>query len=151
MALQIRAGGVWKTAIPYVKVGGTWKVVTEVWTKVAGVWKLASFSASAAPLSQFDTSAGGGKTFSAVAVTVTGGVAPYNYSWSVQGTDASWLITTGQGTASCVVRGTGLAQGESAQATAVCTVTDSTGAIAYSNEVSFSYYNEGGSGGGPEP
>lgn len=35
---RVNQNGVWKRAIPYVKVAGVWKVATP-WVKVAGVWK----------------------------------------------------------------------------------------------------------------
>jgi hypothetical protein len=37
-AARINVGGVWKTAIPYVKVAGVWKQATP-WVRVAGTWK----------------------------------------------------------------------------------------------------------------
>lgn len=36
--VRINVGGVWKSAVPYVKVGGIWKV-SRPWAKSAGVWK----------------------------------------------------------------------------------------------------------------
>lgn len=37
--MQVRDGGVWKNASPYVKDGGVWKPAKEVWVKEAGDWK----------------------------------------------------------------------------------------------------------------
>lgn len=35
---RIKSGGVWKDAVPYVRVSGVWKLAS-VWTKDTGVWK----------------------------------------------------------------------------------------------------------------
>jgi hypothetical protein len=35
---RVMSGGVWKDAVPYVRVSGTWKVARP-WVKVAGTWE----------------------------------------------------------------------------------------------------------------
>ncbi len=39
MSQNVKIGGVWKSAIPYLKVGGSWKVPKSVNNKINGVWK----------------------------------------------------------------------------------------------------------------
>ena len=39
MTQQVKVAGAWKTAVPRVRVGGTWRQVTGGWVKVAGVWR----------------------------------------------------------------------------------------------------------------
>jgi uncharacterized delta-60 repeat protein len=39
MSQKVKIGGVWKDAIPYAKVGSTWKLPKSVYNKVNGVWK----------------------------------------------------------------------------------------------------------------
>lgn len=39
MSLNIKVGGVWKSAIPKVKVSGAWREVQQAYVKVSGVWK----------------------------------------------------------------------------------------------------------------
>src|SRR5215211_445164 len=34
---RVRQSGVWRRAVPYVKVGGVWRVARP-WTKIAGMW-----------------------------------------------------------------------------------------------------------------
>lgn len=36
---QIKVGGTWKVATPYIKVGGVWKKAKEGWVKVSGTWR----------------------------------------------------------------------------------------------------------------
>ena len=37
--MSIKAGGVWKTGLPYIKVNGQWKQAEEVYIKLNGQWK----------------------------------------------------------------------------------------------------------------
>jgi uncharacterized delta-60 repeat protein len=39
MSQKVKIGGVWKDAIPYAKVGSTWKLPKSVYNKINGVWK----------------------------------------------------------------------------------------------------------------
>ena len=38
-SLNVKVGGVWKSAQPWVKVSGTWQSVKSGWVKVSGVWQ----------------------------------------------------------------------------------------------------------------
>lgn len=74
--------------------------------------------------------------------TVVGGAAPFTYLWTR--TDAgsdSWTITTAT---SAITAFIALAITSGSFATFICTVTDDTGAIAVSNEVSARAINLGG-------
>ena len=37
--MSIKAGGVWKTGLPYIKVNGQWKQAEEIYIKLNGTWK----------------------------------------------------------------------------------------------------------------
>lgn len=39
MPSLVRAGGAWRDAKPYVRVGGIWREVVEAWVRVSGVWR----------------------------------------------------------------------------------------------------------------
>lgn len=52
MPVSVNVGGSWKDAVPYVKVGSSWKPSSEVFTKVNGVWETA-FSGGGNKLPKF--------------------------------------------------------------------------------------------------
>lgn len=64
-------------------------------------------------------------TFAAETVTVGGAVSP-TYVWSMTGgAAATWIILSGQGTASCVVKVSNMLNGLDDNVTLTCTVTSS--------------------------
>ena len=105
-------------------------------------------SAEALPLSQRGYGNTGGTTTVTsppFAVTVTGGVAPFTYLW--ERTDAepeTWVID--DDAAATTTFSTDLDEGTGALATFHCAVTDDTGAVAISNDVSARAINIGGGG-----
>jgi hypothetical protein len=90
--LNVGVGGAWKSAKPFVGVGGVWKAVQAGFVGVGGVWKqfyTAVPAMSVTPVNgswfpEYDSSSGVPVLVDYVgscSVSVSGGVAPYTYSW----------------------------------------------------------------------
>jgi len=97
MPAQIKVGGVWKTVTAIqLRVGGVWKTLTKGEIKVGGVWKTfhepgggggggITITAPALVYGSAEGFAGAGYVTAgppAPLITVSGGTAPYTYSWS---------------------------------------------------------------------
>jgi len=65
MTLQVRSGGSWVGATPYVKRAGSWVAAAEVWVKRAGAW-VQAYTA--------------GSLLTGASLTFTGGPGPFNVS-----------------------------------------------------------------------
>lgn len=160
MTMTIRVGDAAKdvTGIS-VRVGGTLKTVTEGWVRVGGALRL-FFAMIKVVLSTY-TAIGRSNSASVVTVysapvtaTVTGGVGTLAYAWTRTAADAQpWTIT--DPTAATTTFSTVADQGESFDATFICTVTDQAGQVIASDPVAVNcsniYYGGGYGGPGPGP
>lgn len=121
MTFNIRDGGTWKTASPYVRDGGVWKQ-PEVYVRDGGTWKLvhSPVSVSVSPSSRSWSAFADNYTFPACTVSVSGGTAT-SYTWGF--TDqfgGTWAISSGQNTVSAAARVTAVSS--MATATLYCDV-----------------------------
>jgi len=87
MTMHVKAAGSWHETAPSIKEGGVWKPIRQGWIKDAGTWKEffaeSALIASASPATAFGEGVGAASvTSNTVTVSVTGGIAPYTYSWS---------------------------------------------------------------------
>lgn len=86
-------------------------------------------------------------TTSVVTVTVSGGQAPYTYSWArLDGPDPYWNILAPTSAATAFIRGS-VGPGDTEAATYACTVTDALGNTETTITVTASVANYGGLGG----
>lgn len=96
MSFNINVSGTWQPlATGWVNIAGTWQQIQTAWVNVAGTWErvYVNFSASANKSSVLGSGTGPSPTgdpgsTDSVAVTPSGGVAPYTYAWAVVGANA---------------------------------------------------------------
>jgi hypothetical protein len=108
-----------------------------------------SFVVAAAPLAAFGARAGGGTTVTSeqVVATVTGGLAPYSYAWSViSAPSGTWTIQSPVSDRTSFVCA-GVPDNDSYVANFKCTVTDSRGIAQDSATVEVTCSNYGDLGG----
>ena len=135
MTMHVRDGGSWRTvSSPRVRVSGAWQTVQSGWVRVSGVWR--QFFSSTAPLSvSCDPGSVSGSIFGggyvasgSTTAVVTGGTAPYTYSWAR--TSGDTRVSVSSATASSVYFDTTISSVDVASATFRVTVTDSLSATA---------------------
>ncbi|CAB4140029.1 hypothetical protein UFOVP407_4 [uncultured Caudovirales phage] len=137
-----------------VRQGGSWSApatdIGEMLMRIGGQWvKLWSYLADLT-VSIPDFVIGGGSSSGSisvqtdvVAVTVTGGQAPYSYSWARVGTGSpAWTITSPTGASTRFF--TTVAAGTIETATFRCTVTDALGTVVNTNDCDATVENFGG-------
>lgn len=123
--------GNWKRGALWENVAGVWKQVTD-WQNVGGTWKHLTVGGGALTAVASPTYVSGAiyKNTSrpagtnATTVAVTGGYAPYTFAWPPSGS-----MTAAQPTAATTIFQGYVGPGDTLEATFVCTVTDSNGAI----------------------
>lgn len=89
----------------------------------------AQLSASASGSGSGSRSGAGSVTTSSRTISVSGGISPYTYAWSMQSADLSWAFTSGS--SSSTTMQTTIGALEDKQIQVVCKVTDSAGAVIY--------------------
>jgi hypothetical protein len=86
MPLEVRDAGVWKPVLGIeVRDAGVWKTVQEAWVRDGGTWKLFfsnAFTVDAPPI--YNSRVGTGVVSGSTTVFVSGGVPPYQYTFSRQ-------------------------------------------------------------------
>ncbi|MFZ9767205.1 MAG: hypothetical protein ACO3C4_01775 [Candidatus Limnocylindrus sp.] len=96
MPISVKDAGSWKSATPYVKDGGTWKVVQAGYVRDAGTWKqfFTNLSASISDQSALNYSLSGvGGTASATYRLANNGVASRtNVSGTLTAISGEWLV-----------------------------------------------------------
>lgn len=130
MAISAGNAGSWRTpTVISVGAGGSWHTVQNAWAGAGGVWRLCYTNLSASlsvPSVSGSAAAPGTATTGPCTCNVTGGTAPYTYTWNLLtgqiGADFSAAATT------TFSRGGGTPQVFTA--TYNCTVTDAGGSTA---------------------
>ncbi len=140
--ITLKKSGVNRTvSLAQLKKGGVVRSVSNIQLKKGGVLRDLSgggygFSASASPSNSVGYGYSGSTiivtTPYPVSVTVSGGVAPYTYSWEPN--DVSWEATNPT-SSSTTFRSPPLAPGDDLTTVFRCLVTDSTSATTYTNYV----------------
>jgi hypothetical protein len=137
MTLQVKDGDAWHVVTAgnlYVKNGGSWVAVTNMYVRSNGIWYEffpvatspppadAEIVLVAAPTSASGSRNGAGAvTSNSVTITPSVGLAPYTYAWTyISGT----VLTVTSPTAAATTFSTTLTNGQSVSAVYRCTVTD---------------------------
>ena len=128
----------WKNiGYPFINISGNWKIVTDAWNNVGGVWKrcfggpvVVTVSSSSAFGQYTGVGAGTATTFS-VTASPNNGVGPYTYLWQYVSGDASTVVTSSTAATTTFSRN-GTAPAGPFYSNWQCKVTDSTGRIGYS-------------------
>lgn len=130
MPLFAHKSGAWLQLTPWARKVGVWKMVAISGHK-SSAWKanLAPLSAGVDAPSLYAESQNTPTTDTAT-VTPSDGASPYTYAWTFDSTDGNILINSPSAAASSF-QGNGMAPGDTRNAIARCTVTDSLGATAY--------------------
>lgn len=134
MSLQVKFSGTYQSARPHVKVSGTWQAVQKGYVKVSGTWQQ-FFTAMTVVLSN---GGGGGVHGSSAsgtigAATITGGTAPYTYSWAYISGQA---VTMGTTTNSSLSPSWTPSSAGTYTSNFAVTVTDANGTVVVSNTAS---------------
>ena len=139
--IHVRTGGVWRAATAFVRHGGVWMRAAQVSARSGGVWHetgVLPLAAVARPTTLSASRVGPGEvSIGSVTCTVSGGVAPYTYSWQRTGGYAGFWVTASTSATTQVVGGAGEVGTYSAQFK--CTVTDARGQSVESNGVGASF------------
>jgi hypothetical protein len=158
MTMKVRLGGVWKD-ISGARIfkSGAWRSIVAVKIYKDGAWREVANFTPPAP----GGGGGGGGTLSVnhlsdfgkgghsstltsgnVSCVVSGGLAPYHYSWAkVSDNGEATFTINGPSSATTTVTATGLAPDTPATITLHCTVTDSLGVSATTNDATGTFEN----------
>jgi hypothetical protein len=155
--INVKDGATWKVPTPYIKVGATWLLPSEVWVNESGIWKKVwpeptndggqggDGGGGIDPLSlQLDTTFAFANarnstlTSSLVTGTAAGGTEAYTYLWEISTSDGVTITNPTERTTA--FRKVGAVIDEHYYATATLKVTDSLGAIVISQVVTIQLY-----------